>query len=118
MKKILVIDDNHEMVDLMRQRLEAKKFQVLTASEGVEGLAKAREEKPDLILLDIVMPVMDGYVFIQEFKRDDSLKKIPVIILTAKGQLKDLFNVENMNNFISKPFEFDDLYAMIQKLIS
>ena len=116
MKKILVIDDDPEMIELLRNRLEKKKFQVISASEGVEGLVRAKEEKPALIILDIVMPVMDGYVFVQQFKRDDALNKIPVIILTAKDQLQNLFQVENMSNFVAKPFDFDALYGMIQKL--
>lgn len=114
-KKILVIDDEPELVKMVKMRLEANNYEVITALDGQEGLEKTRSEKPDLILLDILMPNKDGYTFVKEVKVDESIKHIPIIVLTAKPGMKDLFGIEGIKDYIVKPFEDKELLEKIKK---
>jgi two-component system, OmpR family, alkaline phosphatase synthesis response regulator PhoP len=118
MKRILVIDDDTDMVELLKNRLTRHHYEVTTASEGVEGLAKAKMEKPDLIILDVAMPVMDGYTFVQDFKHNVELHTIPVIVLTGREELEDLFRQEGFTNFVSKPFQEAELLKNIEQNLS
>jgi len=81
--KILLVDDDIDFVEATKIVLESKPYEVIVAYEGDEALRKAREENPDLILLDIIMPVKDGFTAAQQFKKDPQLSKIPVIMLTS-----------------------------------
>ena len=82
-KKILVVDDDPDLVDATSMILKSKKYDVCVAYDGVEGLEKARNEKPDLIVLDVMMPQKDGYTLCKELKADPDLSGIPVLLLTA-----------------------------------
>ena len=115
-KVILVIDDDLEIIELVRNRLEANHYVVLTANDGVAGFALARENKPDLIVLDVVMPNMDGYTFVQEMKRDEGLKKIPIIIITAKTDMKDIFLNEGVSCCLFKPLVTETFLDKVQQL--
>jgi CheY-like chemotaxis protein len=117
MKKILVIDDQPEVLELLGDLLKHNKYEVLTATEGVEGLAKAQSHKPDLIILDIAMPVMDGYDFMKELRTDDELKNVPVIIITGRVQLKEIFEEQGIHDYIMKPFDKKELLTKVKKLI-
>ena len=114
-KKILIIDDEPEMVELIKLRLQANNLEVITASEGEEGLDKMIKDKPDLVILDIMMPNMDGYSFLRETRRDPFIAKIPIIVLTAKPDMKDLFGLEGIKDYIIKPFEADELMQKIKE---
>lgn len=81
--KILLIDDDVDFVEATKTILESKPYEVIVAHEGDEGLRKAREENPDLVLLDIIMPVKDGFSAAEQFKKDSKLSRIPVIMLTS-----------------------------------
>lgn len=116
MKRILVIDDQPEVVELLKDLLEHNKYEVLTASEGVEGLARARSHKPDLIILDVAMPVMDGYDFLKELKGDEDLKTVPIVVITGRIQLKDIFEEQGIDDYIMKPFDKKELLTKIKKL--
>jgi len=116
-KTILLIDDEPELVQMVRLRLESNDYAVISALDGKEGMQKAMAEKPDLIILDILMPNKDGYTFLREAKADEILKKIPVIILTAKSGMKDLFALEGVNDYILKPFDTKELLNTIKKHI-
>lgn len=116
MKRILIIDDQPEVIELLKDLLEHNKFEVLTATDGVEGLAKAKTHKPDLIILDITMPVMDGYDFIKELKSDEDFKKIPVIVITGRVQLKEIFDEQGVSDYVMKPFDKKELLGKIKKL--
>lgn len=85
-KKVLLIEDEELMITLLQKRLERDGYEVFVARDGVEGMDQMREEKPDLILLDIVMPRMGGFEVIEEMGKDKKLKKIPVIIISNSGQ--------------------------------
>lgn len=116
-KKILVVDDDLEIVELVRKRLEANQYTVLTASDGVDGFNLAREHEPDLIVLDIVMPHMDGYTFVQELKRIEALKKIPIIVITAKPDMEVLFLNEGVNFCMLKPIQTNQFLDKVRSLI-
>lgn len=116
-KKILVIDDEPELVKALKIRFESKGYKVAQASDGEEGIKKIQGEKPDLIVLDIMMPAMDGYTFAREVRFNPGTKHIPVIILTAKEKMKDLFEIEGIKEYIVKPFEYQELLDRIEKLL-
>ena len=117
-KKILVVDDEPEFVDMLKIRLEANDYAVVTAANGKEGVEKAAAEKPDLILLDILMPEMDGYSALKELKANNETRDIPVIVVTAKSKMQGLFLVEGINDYVVKPFEADDLLLRIKRVVA
>lgn len=112
-KRVLVIDDDPELVKLVTMRLMANGYDIISANNGVEGLEKAEKEKPDLILLDIKMPQMDGHTMLRNLKRGESTKHIPVIVVTVYDKLKDLFELEGASDYIVKPFDDQDLLLRI-----
>jgi two-component system alkaline phosphatase synthesis response regulator PhoP/two-component system response regulator VicR len=114
-KKILVIDDEPNVVKMVRSRLEAANYEVIAALNGKEGLEKVKSEKPDLIILDILMPQMDGYTFMREVRSTNSLKHIPIVILTAKDKMRDLFAIEGIKDYITKPFKAEELLQAIRR---
>jgi two-component system alkaline phosphatase synthesis response regulator PhoP len=81
--KILLVDDDVDFVEATKTILESKPYEVIVAYDGGEGLQKARKENPDLILLDVIMPVKDGFTAAEQFKKDPQLSKIPVVMLTS-----------------------------------
>jgi len=116
-KKILIVDDESEFVAMVKIRLEANGYETLTAFNGDEGLKVAEEKAPDIILLDIMMPEKDGYTTLRELKKNARLKDIPVIVLTAKPGMKDLFEVEGVSDYMVKPFESSELMFKIRKIL-
>ena len=114
-KTILVVDDDPTVRKLLQTRLEAAFYQVITALDGEEGLAKFREEKPDLIILDVMMPKMDGYTFVQEFKKIGDLRATPIIMVTAQESMEDIFKIEGINDYIVKPFQMENLLQKVEK---
>lgn len=113
-KKILVVDDEKDILDLLEMRLELEGYIPLLAKNGTEGLKILQEEDPDLVILDIMMPQLDGYSFIKELKK---IKSIPVIVLTAKYGMKDLFAIEGVEEYITKPFSPEELTEKVKKII-
>ena len=118
LKKILVIDDDLEIVELAKNRLAANHYDVITATDGIQGLELAKANQPDLIILDVVMPHMDGYTFIQEIKLIDHLKKIPIIIVTAKADMTDLFINEGVSCCLTKPFKTEVFLDKIRVMMA
>lgn len=118
-KKILLIDDEPEILKLLAKRLEDAGFEVITAPDGIEGLDKARATNPDLILLDILMPRIDGFDVCRLLKFDERYKNIPILLLTAKTQDADKETGRKVgaNGYITKPFESSDLIAKIRELL-
>jgi DNA-binding response OmpR family regulator len=117
--KILVVDDEPQLRHFIRMRLEANKFKVILASDGIEGLKKTQEEKPDLILLDILMPNLDGFGMLRKLKEDDKTKSIPVIILTAQDKPQNISRALEIgaNDYMAKPFESKIMLEKIRKLL-
>jgi len=113
--KILAVDDNHEGLFALEQLLLSKGFAVVTASSGGETLQKAESERPDLILLDVVMPEPNGYEVAQRLKADPELRYIPVVLLTGKDELKDVIQgfEYGADDYICKPYQSAELVARV-----
>jgi len=115
-KKIIVADDEQQLALAVKIRLQSKGYQVMTASDGRQALELAEQEKPDLIILDVLMPVMDGYSCLRELNTRFGRGKIPVIILTARDRMKDLFELEGIEDYVIKPFDHEDLLVRIDRV--
>ena len=116
-KKILIADDDKTLTKMLGSFLGEKGYQVIVTHDGEEALKKLELESPDLILLDVVMPKVNGYAFLFEMKKIDQKGQTPVIVLTCKDEMKDLFKVEGVKEYIVKPFVNQDLLKMIRKYI-
>lgn len=117
-KKILVIDDDPVTTKLVRLKFEANGFNVITSDNGSEGVEKAGDEKPDLVILDIKMPKMDGYSTLRALREKEKTKSIPVIILTAHPKMKDLFEVEQISDYVVKPFDVQNLLSKASRILN
>ena len=113
--KILLVDDEPDLIDTIQCRLEANNFDVVTAVNGQEGLAKAADDKPDLILLDTNMPVMNGHEMLEHLRKDPDLKSIPVIMCTALCEAQDIAAATSygISDYVTKPFDYADLIEKI-----
>lgn len=116
-KKILVIDDEEHIVEMVKARLSANGYEVATAANGKEGLEKVKTFRPNLIVLDVLMPVMDGFQFIKALKKEPNAAVIPIVMLTCRGLMKDTFEMLEVDAFIVKPFEAHDLLATIRSVL-
>jgi len=116
-KKILMIDDEPELVDMVKKRLEASGYDFIGSYDGASGMEAAVRDKPDLILLDVRMPRMDGYTFIKEIRVNNDLKKIPIIVLSIVDQLSEVFKLEGVIDYIEKPFDTEELLEKIRVCI-
>ena len=120
LKSILCIEDEPEMIDLMRLILGRRGFTVKGASGGIEGLRMIRAERPDLVLLDLMMPDMDGWEVYQQMKADENTKNIPVIVVTAKAQSIDKvlgLHIAKVDDYLAKPFSPQDLLSSVEKVL-
>lgn len=113
-KKILVIDDDPHIVELLKSRLTASSYLVVTAHDGEAGLVQVEKEHPDLIICDVLMPKMDGYTFVRTLKRQDVGRAIPIIMLTAKDKMKDLFEIEGVRDYMVKPYRPEELMKKVR----
>jgi len=116
-KKILVIDDEEQLALAVKIRLQSKGYQVLSAGNGRQALEVMSQDRPDLVLLDVLMPIMDGYSCLREINQRFGRGKMPVIILTARDQLKELFDLEGIEDYIIKPFDHEDLLVRIERVL-
>ena len=114
---VLAIDDDVDFLELLRYRFEKEKYDYVTANDGEEGLTKARAMRPNLILCDIKMPNMDGYMFIRELKKDEITSNIPVIILTSFEPMRDLFAIEGVRDYIVKSSDMSALWKTVSKYL-
>lgn len=106
-EKVLVVDDQAEIVELLEESFRLRGYEVISAKDGQEALAKVYQERPDLILLDIMMPMFDGYEICRALKNDETTKHIPIIFLTANGKQSDIergFELK-ADGYVVKPFE-------------
>ncbi len=116
-KKILIADDDKGFVKLLGVFLQKQGYDIVTAYDGAEALVKMQKTFPDLVILDIVMPHVNGYAFVLELKKLKREPEIPIIVLTCKEQFQDIFKVEGVKEYIVKPFEHADLLEKIKKYI-
>ena len=122
--KILLIDDDIDFVDATKTILESKPYEVIVAYEGDEGLRKAREENPALILLDVIMPIKDGFSAAEQLKKDPQLSKIPVIILTSYSARRAGTSIPvsrglelEAEDYIEKPISPEHLLNLVEKYL-
>ncbi len=119
-KKVLCIEDDPEMIDLIKLILERKGFQFIGAVGGREGLEAIAREKPDLVLLDIMMPDIDGWDVYRQMKASEEYKDIPVIVVTAKAQSIDKvlgLHIAKVDDYVTKPFGPRELLRSIDKVL-
>jgi len=117
-KKILAVDDERHIVRLVQVNLERAGYQVISAFDGKEALKKVESEKPDLIVLDVMMPHMDGFEVLKRLKSDDKTKNIPVVMLTAKAQDADVFRgwASGVDCYLTKPFNPIELLTFVKRI--
>ncbi len=120
MTKILIVDDEQDIVESLSFMLQAKGYETICAYDGEEGLKLAKEAAPDLIMLDVMMPKINGYKICRLLKYDAKYKNIPIIMLTARSQESDktIGEETGADEYITKPFEFNDVLEVMQKYIS
>ncbi len=117
--KIVIAEDEQHIAKLIMFKLEREGFEVAWAKDGGEALGLIRNVKPDLVLLDVMMPVMDGYEVLRKMKESDDIKDVPVIMLTAKSQEHDIVKGFDLgsDDYIVKPFKPAELVARIRKVL-
>ena len=119
-RQVVCVEDEPEMIDLYRLILNRKGFDVTGADGGKEGLETIRTQKPDLVLLDLMMPDMDGWEVYKQLKSDPDTKNIPVIVVTAKAQSIDKvlgLHIAQVDDYISKPFSPQELLDSVAKVL-
>lgn len=118
--RVVCIEDEPEMIDLVRLILGRKGFEVIGADGGIEGLETVRKERPDLVLLDLMMPDMDGWEVYQQIKADPEIRDIPIVVVTAKAQSIDKvlgLHIAKVDDYITKPFGPQELLESVEKIL-
>ncbi|MFA5858994.1 MAG: response regulator [Elusimicrobiota bacterium] len=120
LKKILVVDDDKTLLELIELRFKSEGYDVLSASDGFDAIKKAPEFKPDLVIVDIMMPKIDGYHLVKALTLIDGFKKPKIIMLTALARDDDKGLAENIgaDMYVNKPFDFTELLRIVEKLLS
>jgi two-component system alkaline phosphatase synthesis response regulator PhoP/two-component system response regulator VicR len=119
-KKILAVDDERHIVRLVQVNLERAGYQVVTAFDGKDALEKVASEQPDLVVLDVMMPYMDGFEVLQNLRKNQSTRDLPVIMLTAKAQDADVFRgwSSGVDCYLTKPFNPMELITFVKRIFS
>ena len=117
--KILIVDDEPNIVQTLQDRLEMNEYDVVTACNGQEGLEQAINERPDVILLDVIMPIMDGHEMLEALRKQPGCDDISVVMLTARSQTQDIAraNACGIEDYIVKPFDLSELLEKIESVI-
>ena len=117
-KKILAVDDERHIVRLVEVNLQRAGYEVVTAFDGREALEKVKSERPDLVVLDVMMPYMDGFEVLKNLKADPETAEIPVIMLTAKAQDADVFRgwQSGVDCYLTKPFNPMELLTFVKRI--
>ena len=116
-KSILVVDDEPIVVEIAKRKLEERGYEVMTAQDGIEALEALKKKIPDLILLDIQMPRMNGYTFVMEKGKIPEYGKIPVVVLTAYGEMQPLLQRHGIKAYLMKPLKLQELLDKIQAIV-
>lgn len=120
-KRVVYVEDEQEMIELVRLILSRKGCEVIGANGGREGLEIIGREQPDLVLLDLMMPDMDGWDVYQQMKADEGMRSIPVIVVTAKAQSIDKvlgLHIAKVDDYISKPFSPQELMESVERVLA
>lgn len=117
--KVLVVDDEPNIVQTLKDRLEMNDYEVFTAHNGTDGLKVAQAKLPDVILLDVIMPVMDGHEMLEKLRQHDWGRDILVIMLTARSQAQDIARARacGIEDYIIKPFDLSELLEKIESIV-
>ena len=117
-KRILVVDDERHIVRLVQVNLERAGYEVLTAFDGIEALDKVKNDDPDMVVLDVMMPRMDGFEVLKNLQSDPRFQNIPVIMLTAKAQDADIFKgwASGVSSYLTKPFNPRELLVFVERI--
>lgn len=117
--RILVVDDEPNIVQTLQDRLEMNEYEVVTAGNGREGLQKFEQERPDVILLDVIMPIMDGHEMLEMLRKQPGGQDVSVIMLTARSQTQDIAraNACGIDDYIVKPFDLSELLEKIESVV-
>jgi DNA-binding response OmpR family regulator len=118
-KKILLVDDSSTVLLMEKMILSKSEYDVVTARDGVEGVEKARNERPDLILMDVVMPRMDGFEAVRKLREDDTTKAIPVIMVTTRGELQSVETgyASGCSDYVTKPINGLELLTKVRSCL-
>ena len=118
-KRILICDDDPVILRLLQVNLELEGYEVLLAHHGAQAIEVANDQHPDLVILDIMMPKLDGYQTCERLKENDSTKEIPVVFLSAKAQQTDIERGKGfgVDEYLTKPFDPNDLIDVVQRLV-
>lgn len=119
MSKILVIDDDISILELVKVNLELMGHDVITSPDGIHGYALVKQEVPDLVILDVMMPDVDGFTVAQRIRQNESTKELPILMLTALGMLQDKVQGFNsgVDDYLVKPFELEELKVRVKALL-
>ena len=119
-QRVLIVDDEPDIVESIKFNLELEKIECIEAYDGEEALSKAKKENPGVIILDIMLPKINGYKICRLLKFDESYKHIPIIMLTARTQEKDIELGEETgaDEYVTKPFDMDMLVALVKKYLA
>jgi len=117
-RRILVVDDERHIVRLVQVNLERAGYEILTAYDGIEALEKVKTENPDMVVLDVMMPRMDGFEVLKNLQADPRYQNIPVIMLTAKAQDADIFKgwASGVSSYLTKPFNPRELLVFVERI--
>lgn len=119
MRKILLVDDSETVLQMEQMMLESDGYEFITARDGEEGVSKALDHKPDLILMDVVMPKMDGFEAVRRLREHRDTRRVPVVMVTSKAEAESLEAgyVCGCNDYIVKPIDRLELLAKVKNLI-
>ncbi len=120
MHKALIVDDEEDMRELLRSLFEMGGYEVCEAGNGLEAMKKALVFRPDIVVTDICMPVMDGWEFIKKLRENEMCRNIPVIVVTGRSPEREVYVAKNPLNclFMTKPFELDEIMTMSRRMLA
>ena len=116
-KRILIVDDEPHIRRLLKARLEYHNFEVHEGEDGESAIRLMKELKPDLAIIDVGMPKMDGYTFVKVFKSRYSMEEVPIVVLTGRSGMQEPFEMEGVRSFITKPCNGDELVGKIRSIL-
>lgn len=119
-RNILICDDDDLLLELLQHRLGARGYRVMLARDGREAIEQARKQQPDAVVLDAMMPVVDGYQVLRRFREDPALANVPIIFLTARKQEEDIVEALKLgaSDYLAKPFIPEELLARLSRLLA